>query len=106
MTESPSPTRYADLVRRQTPPEPPEFSSEKELDSLLTAIKEREGQDDDRKGGLKPDPVQTLRQLTINELIPIFVELVEKYSKSGISMQMDAGSVTESAENPDARHRA
>jgi len=43
----------------------------------------------------KPDPIQELRELTINELVPIFVELVEKYAQSGINMQMDASSLLE-----------
>ena len=41
------------------------------------------------------DPIQALREVTVNELVPTFVELMEKYSKSGVSMQMDASNFLE-----------
>lgn len=95
MTEPSTPTQYGKLIRRQTPPDPPASNSEDELDSLLTALKDRQGQNANEKVALKHDPVQALRHLTLNELIPVFVDLVEKYSKTGISMQMDASNFLE-----------
>lgn len=58
-------------------------------------LKVRQEQDGDADVPLQRDPVQTLRQLMITEFIPIFVELVEKYSKTGISLQMDASNLLE-----------
>ncbi len=79
---------YQDLVRRTRPPgPPPPAASEDELDGLISRLKERQSGDDT---AVTPDPIEALREMTLRELIPIFVELVEKYSKSGISLQMDA----------------
>ena len=68
---------------------------EEELDSLIALLKERRQQAGDQIVVLAPDPIQVLRELTINELVPIFVKLMEKYSKSGISMHMDASNFLE-----------
>ena len=81
---------------RQAPasPSPPAKRPEEELDSLIANLSDAPGASNTSGTG-KPDPLQELRELTINELVPIFVELVEKYSKSGITMQMDASSFLE-----------
>lgn len=87
---------YRELVRRKTPPpNETERSAEDELDSLIGFLRQRQKEGDGEAGALKPDAVQALRRLAINELIPVFVELVEKYSKAGISMQMDASNFLE-----------
>ena len=79
---------YHSLVRRTRPPGPPQpTASEDELDGLINRLKERRR---GRDPAATPDPIEALREMTLTELIPVFVELVEKYSKSGISLQMDA----------------
>jgi len=93
---TPIPNQYADLVQQRKPGAslPRDASTEEHLDALIDQVKERQrhsGEDD----AITPSPLQCLRQLTINELIPTFVELVEKYSKSGISLQMDASNFLE-----------
>lgn len=50
---------------------------------------------DGPRAGASPDPIQNLREQTINVLIPVFVELVTKYSPFGISMEMDAADFLE-----------
>ena len=88
-----NPASYRDLVRStQIPPPPPRPASEDELDTLVTAYSAQRQQrkaDESAKADA-PDPIATLRELTLKELVPSFVELVEKYADAGISMQMDA----------------
>ncbi|UCC29729.1 MAG: hypothetical protein JSU86_16180 [Phycisphaerales bacterium] len=96
MTTPQAPNSYRELVRQVHPPSAkPARKPEEELDSLITLLKERQQRAADQNAGLDPDQIQTLRELTINELVPIFVELMEKYSKSGISMHMDASNFLE-----------
>jgi hypothetical protein len=70
----------------------PALSAEGELDSLLTRVE----QDKQKKAAAaltdspKPDPITLLREQTLRDLIPAFVELSEKYGRKGIAMQMDA----------------
>lgn len=81
---------------RHTPasPDPPTKRPEEKLDALAADLGDT--QHGSTCGGTsRPDPIQELRELTINELVPVFVELVEKYSQSGINMQMDASSFLE-----------
>ncbi len=95
MTKSHSPIGYRELVSRLQPPtKRTERSSEEELDALIETLKERQ-QQAGVDGELTPDAIHTLRELTINELVPTFVELVEKYAKSSVSMQMDASNFLE-----------
>lgn len=96
MRTRPSPGSYRELARRKIPtPIEAERTAEDELDSLIDFLRERQKEGDVEGGALKPDAIQALRRLAINELIPVFVELVEKYSKAGISMQMDASNFLE-----------
>jgi hypothetical protein len=70
-------------------------SAEADLDVLVSSLHApAQGQP---AGDAAPvrDPLQTLRDMTVNEFVPAFVELVEKYSKAGIAMQMDASSFLE-----------
>lgn len=86
---------YRELVERVQPPEEPDAPApEQELDALVKTLQERECA---AKGSTVPkqDPIHVLRELTINELVPVFVELVEKYSQAGISLQMDASNFLE-----------
>lgn len=85
------PSSYRELVQQTpAPSDPPTRNPEEELDSLLSALDGRREQTADRNAGFSADPIQRLRELTLSELVPVFVELVEKYSQSGISLQMDA----------------
>jgi hypothetical protein len=65
------------------------------LDTLITTFKERQKQAASESGEIAPDPIQAFRELMVNELVPSFVELGDKYSASGISMQMDASGFLE-----------
>jgi len=89
------PDSYRDLVRRnQIPPPPPRPAPEDELDTLVTAYSTQRkpptatGVAGD--GANAPDPIEILRELTLDELVPTFVDLIDKYSGAGIAMQMDA----------------
>lgn len=93
MAEQRNPTGYQKLVEQTTPPLPPRRTAEDELDSLINVLKRRE--ENGLSGHSVQDPLQALRKMMINELVPIFVEIVEKYSKAGISMQMDASNFLE-----------
>ena len=75
-------------------PEPKQAQPEEILDTLLTGLN-RCKPNQDLADGNSIDPIQNLRGITLNELVPTFVELVEKYSETGISMQMDASSFLE-----------
>ncbi len=86
------PTAYEQLVNKARVDPPPSRSTEGDLDSLLNTMRERGETNANRRAS---DPMQRLRELTVNVLVPVFVELVEKYSKSGISMQMDASNFLE-----------
>ncbi|MGB2986573.1 MAG: hypothetical protein WBE26_11900 [Phycisphaerae bacterium] len=91
MTAPHVPSSYRELVQQTpAPSDPPTRNPEEELDSLLSALDGRREQTADRNAGFSADPIQRLRELTLSELVPVFVELVEKYSQSGISLQMDA----------------
>ena len=75
-------------------PEPKQVLPEEILDSLLTGLN-RSKPDQGLAEDNSTDSIQNLRGITLNELVPAFVELVEKYSATGISMQMDASSFLE-----------
>ncbi len=86
------PTNYEQLVQQSSPVSLPcANTAETELDSLIRLMEER-GKTPRAVGS---DPLHRLRELTVSEFVPVFVELVEKYSASGISMQMDASNFLE-----------
>ncbi len=87
---------YRDLVaqtRLSKPPPPP--SQEEELDALVTALADRQRQTPDGSGTLASDPIQRLRDVMASELMPTFAELVEKYSRSSVRMEMDVSNLLE-----------
>lgn len=90
-----SPTQYRLLIERTKPPTPVERTTEGELDRLLCVIDERRKIERKRKRTPKVDPLVALRDLTIKELVPAFVALVEKYGGNGIAMHMDASNLLE-----------
>lgn len=83
---------YEQLIGKTRVDPLPARSTESELDSLLSTMRER---GEANGGRIASDPMKRLRELTVNVLVPVFVELVEKYSKNGISMQMDASNLLE-----------
>jgi len=92
VSEENSPTRYQQLVQQSSPVTLARATTaEQELDALIRVMEER-GKDLRVVGS---DPLRRLRDLTINEFVPVFVELVEKYCAVGISMQMDASNFLE-----------
>lgn len=68
--------------------------AELELDALLQTMRER-SEHHVTAEAKSNDRIQAFRAALINEYIPVFVELVEKYSRNGVSMQMDASNVLE-----------
>lgn len=90
-----SPTTYQQLVASLKRHAPRPQTSEAQLDTLLATIQERDRKAREAASQPVVDPIQTLRELVVQQLIPVFVELVEKYSEHGISMQMDASNLLE-----------
>jgi len=85
---------YEKLTGRTRIDAAPQRSIEGELDSLIQSLSDR-SRAPGGAGGREADPIRRLRDLTLTVLVPVFVELVEKYSKTGISMQMDASNFLE-----------
>jgi hypothetical protein len=81
------------VARTRVPQSQPK-TAERELDHLVASLSDR-----DKNGQINAlgatDPIAALRDLLVRELIPIFVELVEKYSQAGLAMQMDASNLLE-----------
>jgi hypothetical protein len=95
LADKQEPSDYASLVRKVQPAKPPPPKRpEQDLDHLLEGYAQQQKNPNAPVAG-KVDPIQTLRETTINVLIPVFVELVEKYSDSGMSLQMDASNFLE-----------
>jgi len=80
------------MVENLRPPTAPPRNVESELDALLEVIQERQ-QQEILPGDRVTKPIDRLRELMVKELVPVFVELSEKYGKSGMSMQMDASNL-------------
>lgn len=86
---------YKELVAKTQVPPPPQRTAERALDNLLQALEDRERAPKNATKLVAPDPIAMLRELVVNELVPTFVELVEKYARPGVSLQMDASSLLE-----------
>jgi hypothetical protein len=95
VAKDPNPMTYQQLVASLKGHAHKPQTSEANLDTLLATIQERERKAREEASKPAPDPIQSLRELVVQELIPVFVELVEKYSEHGISMQMDASNLLE-----------
>lgn len=89
------PTQYQRLIEKTQPPVPVEQTTENELDRLLITIEERKRREQVRRVTPKVEPILALREKTVRELVPAFVDLVEKYGQMGVAMQMDASSLLE-----------
>lgn len=86
---------YKELVAKTQVPPPPQRTAERALDNLLQQIEDRAKAPKNVNKPAAPDPIASLRELVVNELVPTFVELVEKYARPGISLQMDASNLLE-----------
>jgi hypothetical protein len=86
-------SNYQQLVKRVTPTFSNGKSAESELDALLSNSARNEARAEKNVPQPKVDRIQQLRELVMNELIPAFVELVDKYAPRGISMDMDASNL-------------
>ena len=91
----PPQSQYRQLIEKTKPAHSSRKTAEGELDRLLSALEEQRRSAKKSQGKPRRDPLQTLREQTIREFVPIFVELVEKYSKAGIAMHMDASNLLE-----------
>ena len=81
------------MAKNLTTTPPPAPSPEEELDTLLANLG---GQSDEAMSATgKTEPLQGLRDLMGNELIPVFAQLIEKYEPSGIYMRMDVSQFLE-----------
>ncbi len=89
-------TQYELLRAKNQPQRPIKKTAEGELDRLVSAMEDRRRQDE-KKETAKPklDPLQKLREQMVREFVPVFVELVEKYSETGVAMHMDASNLLE-----------
>lgn len=95
MAQDLNPTTYQQLVASIKSHAHKPQTSEAQLDNLLATLQERERKAREAASKPAPDPIQSLRELVVQELIPVFVGLVEKYAEHGISMQMDASNLLE-----------
>ena len=62
---------------------------------MINMFQDRERKTSISDGPKKLDKIDALRTLLKTELIGVFVELMEKYSKTGVSMDMDASNFLE-----------
>jgi len=68
-------------------------SAESDLDVLLASFKQKGSDGNGGEVAVAQDPIQALREQIIRDLIPCFLELVEKYGRSGVQLQMDASNL-------------
>ena len=95
MADSRNPNAYRQLVERTRPEPSPPKSAEADLDGLLSSLQTRARTSEPAANPAGRDPLPALRDRMIDEFVPIFVELVEKYAQAGIAMQMDASNFLE-----------
>lgn len=84
-----SKSEYSELLGRMQMPEQVERTSEDELDGLIDALENRKRQDATESADVE-DRIESLRKAMFTDYIPIFVEIMEKYSAVGLVMEMDA----------------
>jgi len=81
-------SKYGKLLEETArSPAQPVKAPEVELDSLIDRIEQRQKSAADTT--VNSSSLENLRNLLLQELIPAFMELSEKYSCRGISMRMD-----------------
>jgi len=82
---------YRELVERTRPSnQSPGTTQESELDALVHELKDRDESAPGGSNGQPTNPIQRVRDIMVSELMPAFIELVEKYSRTGVKMEMDA----------------
>lgn len=93
--DAPPPTSdYSDLVDQMRPADSPARTSEDDLDGLITALETRKRRAVDQSVD-KEDRIELLRKAMFTDYIPVFVEVMEKYSPVGLGMEMDASKFLE-----------
>jgi hypothetical protein len=66
-------------------------TTEGEVDTLLALYAQRKDKRERPVTGHQvADPIQLLREKVVQEFVPVFSELAEKYEASGLTMEMDA----------------
>lgn len=80
-------------MKKMAPRHPDEPDPEEGLDALITQFTQRREQQALVVQEHKPDPIQLLREDVLNEYIPVFMELTEKYAAAHIAMEMDASNL-------------
>ncbi len=95
MNTTPEKTGDRTPVARTLPEKEPKKDIEFEVESLITNLQEQQNQTGDRQDSEEPDPLECLRRQMVDEYIPLFAELMEKYRQSGITMRMDASNFLE-----------
>ncbi len=93
MPDPKQPSNYQQLIKKMAPSSSGAKTTEGELDALLGSLHRQEQRTEAPAPSAKVDRIQLLRELVMNELIPAFVELVDKYAPRGISMDMDASNL-------------
>ena len=88
-------TGYQKLIRKLKLPLQPLPSVEQELDVLLDRLENAAQSEKESEPPSPPDLVRNLREFLMNEMIPIFSELRDKYAETGIALSMDAAAFLE-----------
>ncbi len=88
-------SEYQRLVQQNMPEPRPPKTAEDDLDNMINMFQDRQRNTSNSDAPKKLDKVEALRTLLKTELIGVFVELMEKYSKTGMSMDMDASNLLE-----------
>jgi len=86
----PSTSRPTEAQSKPKPSPPHNRGAEGDLDTLIYQLHSRQGGTSGQSSTLKLDSVDALRDRTLREFIPLFLELADKYAKSGIVMRIDA----------------
>jgi len=95
IVSQPPQSQYRQLIEKVRPASSSKRTAESELDRLLSTMEEHRRSESKSPAAPKRDPLQVLREQMAREYVPAFVELVEKYSKAGIAMHMDASNLLE-----------
>lgn len=92
MNSGPRQTDYQRLIQKAVPPPVPQRTVESDLDSLLTTMRQQEAHKPKTGGGptAAEARLQALREQIVRDFVPVFQELMEKYTGNGIVMDMDA----------------
>lgn len=95
MARPTSDTGYRKLIQKLKVSRRRRPSAEQELDVLLDQLESAEQSEKQAAGSSEPDLVQRLREFLMNEMIPVFSDLRDKYAETGISLSMDAAAFLE-----------